>query len=201
MEPIIIKGCLRDHWEEVQAIQNIPFIYIISNGSKWAGDEEDDIEKLYQMLEDYSLDVHNQGSLTSDFWTDNPCEGIRNWEDKEIYGVVPKWVDGDRLYGVEGVTRFTGNFLYYSHVFWIDTNHVPSIQKLKKLISKNLEKVSSSSLFVGDESQKDREAKLSSAAAILGKAGGQSRSSAKVSASRSNGKLGGRPKKPIVILD
>lgn len=199
--PIVIKGCPRDRWEEVQAIQNKSFNYIMSNGSKWAGDEEDELDKLYQMLEDYSLDVHNQGSLTSDYWTDNPCEGVRNWEGKEVDGMVPKWLDGDRLYSVEGITRFTGNFLYYSHGFCIDTNHEGTIHKLKELISNNLDKVFSGVPFIGDELQKEREAKLSSAAAILGKAGGQSKSPAKVSASRSNGKLGGRPKKPIVILD
>jgi hypothetical protein len=36
--PIIIKGTPREKWDEVQTIQHQPFIFIQSNGSKWASD-------------------------------------------------------------------------------------------------------------------------------------------------------------------
>src|SRR5882672_8475198 len=69
-EPRIIKGCPRDKWEEVQAIQHEPFIYIQGNGSKWAGDVEDDVDKLLEVLAKYRLDYDRFGL---EFYDINPC--------------------------------------------------------------------------------------------------------------------------------
>ena len=127
-EPHIIKGCPRDKWEEVQAIQHEPFIYIKSNGSRWMGDEEGDISELLEVLAKHELDSR---MFNHDFITVDPCEGVR---DPHVYG---KWIDGPRLYECDGVYSFFGNFVDVSHVFNIDTNHKPTIDALLAAIEAN----------------------------------------------------------------
>lgn len=136
----IIKGCPRDQWESVQAVQGQPFIYIMSNGSKFAGEEQDDISVLMQMLKTHTLDPRFADPVYGHpFYTDNPCEGIRNpnWTHDSKRG-VPQFIDGPRLYAAECVVRFSGNFLTYSHVFTIDTNDQETIDELKHLIDANM---------------------------------------------------------------
>ena len=127
MEPKIIKGCPRDKWEEVQAIQDEPFIYIQSNGSKWMGEEADDIDGLVVMLEKYALDPS-----FDTFWCVDPCRGVKDPNRRGSF------IDGERLYRVDGVYDFFGNFLEYSHVFSISTNHKPTIELLTRLIDANV---------------------------------------------------------------
>lgn len=129
MEPRVIKGCPRDKWEEVQAIQHEPFVYIMGNGSKWAGEEEDDIDKLLEVLAKYRLDDR----LGPEFYTVNVCRGVRN---PDANG-TRQWIDGPRLYECEGVYRFCGNFLEISHGFSIDTNHMPTIDALVTALEAN----------------------------------------------------------------
>jgi len=126
-QPIIIKGCPsgpNGKWEEVQAIQDKPFIYIKWNGSRWLGDEEGDIEELAEMLRKHTLGDYGHYCV-------NPCVGV---EDPERRG---HYIDGPRMYRVDGVYSFSGNFLEYSHAFGIDTNHKPTIDLLVSLFEAN----------------------------------------------------------------
>lgn len=137
MEPIIIKGCPRDKWEEVQSIQHQPFIYIQSNGSRWAGEEEGDIAELLDTLAKYRLDYDRFGLS---FYTVNPCAGVSNpdalsWEPDSPTN--RHWIDGPRLYSCDGGVHFFGNFLEVSHVFSITTNHQPTIDALVAAIEAN----------------------------------------------------------------
>lgn len=124
MTPRIIKGCPRDKWDEVQAIQHEPFVYIMSNGSKWYGEEEDNIEDLLKTLDEHPLDPRFKSFITKD-----PCVGVP--------GKRGGYVDGPRMY-TASVTRFFGNFYTVSHVFQIDTNDQETIDALTKAIRKNL---------------------------------------------------------------
>lgn len=123
-EPHIVKGCQRDHWDEVQAIQHEPFIYIISNGSKWIGEEADNIDELLKTLAENPLDPRFKTFITK-----HPCIGVP--------GKRGGYVDGPRMY-TANVTRFFGNFYTVSHVFQIDTNDHETIAALTKAIRTNL---------------------------------------------------------------
>lgn len=130
----IIKGAPSEKWEAVQAIQNEPFVYIMSNGSKWAGEEEDDIATLLDVLTKYRLDYER---FDNEFYSVNPCHGVLNpnyiaWEKTE-----PHYIDGPRMYECDDVYRFFGNFLNLSHVFNIDTNDRETIDSLVKAIEAN----------------------------------------------------------------
>lgn len=129
----IVKGCPRDKWEEVQAIQHEPFIYIMGNGSKWAGEEEDDLPELLTVLATHPLDPRFET-----FYTINPCEGIKNpdycpWERGNT---EPAYLNGPRFYQCEAA-RFFGNFLTISHGFSIDTNDPATIEQLVAAIQAN----------------------------------------------------------------
>jgi hypothetical protein len=130
VNPHIIKGCPggpEGKWEQVQAIQHEPFIYIHYNGSHWLGDEEDDIESLAAMLREHPLrpDSFSHYSV-------NPCRGI---EDPNRRG---HYIDGERLYAADGVYHFSGNFYAYSHAFCVQTNHRPTIDLLCSLMDANV---------------------------------------------------------------
>lgn len=131
----IIKGCPRDKWDEVQAIQHQPFIYVHHNGSHWAGDEESDIAALLDMLANHTLDP--EWEKYSNFISQNPCAADDNpdWNYSSPDS-VPRWIDGEPLYAVP-VTRYFGNFYDWSHVFCIDTNHVETIAALNAAIAAN----------------------------------------------------------------
>lgn len=131
----IVKGCPRDKWEEVQAIQHEPFVYIMGNGSRWAGSEEGDISELLDMLAKHTLDVER----FKDFWSVDPCSAMDN-PDWHFGSELPRWIDGERLYAHDGVYRFFGNFLDYSHGFSIDTNDRPTIDALTNAIRLNVER-------------------------------------------------------------
>lgn len=126
----VIKGCPREQWEHVQAIQHEPFLYISSNGSKWAGQEEDDLDVLLYVLTQYRLDPERTDVIV------NPCVAVDNpnwtWASAE-----PRWIDGPRVYTYNPVVRFTGNFLNYSHGFSIDTNDPETIAILQTAIEQN----------------------------------------------------------------
>lgn len=131
--PIVIKGCQRDKWAEVQAIQSQPFVYIMGNGSKWIGEDPDDVRELLDALIKYSLDAERFNG----FWADDPCAGVDN-PDWTYENGKPRWIDGPRLYSCNGVVRFFGNFIEYSHGFSIDTNDAQTINELKDAIRANL---------------------------------------------------------------
>ena len=127
----IIKGCSGGKdgkWDEVQAIQYKPFIYIQYNGSHFPGGTQDvqDVEALIKMLCTYRLISYFSGRKA---YSINPKTGVQTG--------MGKWVDGPRIYACDGVVRFLGNFERYSHAFCIDTNHKPTIEALITAIRAN----------------------------------------------------------------
>lgn len=87
---------------------------IHSNGSKWAGDEQDSIETLLEVLAGpYVLDR------------------IFECDDDHAF------IDRD---DETGMVRFFGNFLELSHVFSIDTDEPATIAKLTAAIDANMER-------------------------------------------------------------
>jgi|SRR5579871_1613902 len=137
LKPIIIKGHSggpNGKWDEVQAAQHQPFIYVAYNGSEHVWDGKDDIEVLLQMLYHYRL---REGDRDSDCYTINPCYAANNEKWDGGHNGEPRWIDGERMYSCEGVIRFSGNFENYSHAFGIDTNHQPTIDALMVAIKNN----------------------------------------------------------------
>jgi hypothetical protein len=135
MQRLVIKGW--DKWDDAQAAQHEPFIFIQSNGSKWAGDEEDDIPELLDVLSKYAL---NFDMFDGEFYSADPCHGVSNpkycmWEGRDQK--EPAYIDGPRMYQCDGVYRFHGNFLELSHVFSIDTNDKETIASLVQAIDAN----------------------------------------------------------------
>lgn len=128
----IIKGAPCDKWEEVQAIQRDPFIYIMSCGSRWAGEEAGDIAELLNVLGKYRLDTKRFGH----FYSLDPCSWAYNSKWTPGCG-EPHYVDGERMYACDGVYRFFGNFEELSHVFNIDTNDPETIAALIAAIEAN----------------------------------------------------------------
>lgn len=123
--PTIITGYPSDKWDEVQSIQDQPFIYIMSNGH--GRNDPDDLQYLLDLFSREPLD------MTMPFITENPHISRREYdEDGES-----KWVDGDRMYEADGVYSFFGNFSNYSHVFNIHTNHRPTIRVFKEAVKAN----------------------------------------------------------------
>ena len=123
----IIKGDWCDRSNEVDKAQYGPFLYINGNGSHWAGSEESDLVDLYARLDSTELDP--RWEAYGNFITVNPCQGVRNpnycaWGGEE--SEEPEWIDGPRLFAVEPVVYFNGNFFQWSHGFSIYTN-VPDI--------------------------------------------------------------------------
>jgi hypothetical protein len=104
----------------------------MSNGSKWAGDEEDNIAELVDALGKYALDFDR---FPGNFRSVDPC----HWAYNPRYPATgePQYIDGARMYQCDGVVRFFGNFLEVSHVFHIDTNHRPTIDALVAAIDAN----------------------------------------------------------------
>lgn len=138
-KPIIIKGCSggpEGKWDEVQAIQHQPFIYVSYNGSEWVWEGKDDVAVLLDMLAHYRLSEHDRGS---DCYTVDPCYGVENpkWDRWNRESNEERYIDGPRLYACDGVVRFSGNFEHYAHAFGIDTNHKPTIKALMAAIAKN----------------------------------------------------------------
>ena len=131
--PRIIKGCPRDKWDEVQAIQHEPFVYIMGNGSKWMGEEADGIDELLKTLAEHPLDPRFEEY--GNFITHDPCVGVQNpnwtWGNGE-----PQWIDGPRMYESH-VVRFGGNFFEVSRGFSIDTNVPEIIERLTQAIRAN----------------------------------------------------------------
>lgn len=130
----IIKGNWNEKDVEVMAAQYEPFIFINQNGSKWAGQEQDDISELLNALEAYALD--SKYEEYGNFITVNPCAGIENPEWNWSNGKT-KYIDGPRLFDVDGVVMFNGNFLELSHGFCIYTNDQETINTLTKAIMDN----------------------------------------------------------------
>jgi hypothetical protein len=88
---------------------------IISNGSKWAGQPEDPIEKLYEVLETLDPSFEDYGNFIDE---------------------STEWL-GEDPYPGKKVVVFFGNFWKLSHVFNIHTDEPEVIEKLTRLIRAN----------------------------------------------------------------
>lgn len=99
--------------DEVAKVQTV----IFSNGSKWAGEEPDDVEVLKVKLERHTLDPRL-------------APFIQTPEQIEFIQPRPE---------LEGMTCFSGNFFDVSSVFSIYTNDPVHIAELTQLIGMNME--------------------------------------------------------------
>lgn len=126
----IIKGNWNEKDAEVRAAQSGPFVFISSNGSGRLGD----VAQLLEDLAEYPLDPTFE--KYGDFITLNPCEGVRNLEYRKVEG-ANEWIDGPRIFNVDGVVHFFGNFFGLSHAFSIDTNDAETINELTEAIRAN----------------------------------------------------------------
>jgi hypothetical protein len=132
----IIKGEWNEKSEELtQEVINQPFAFINSNGSKWAGENPDDIEKLLECLHEHTLDPDFE--KYGNFITANPCRAAHNPKWTGFDNKEPQWIDGDRLFETEGVVQFWGNFFDVSHCFCIYTNDKDTIYLLTDAIRHN----------------------------------------------------------------
>ena len=126
-----IKGDWNEKHEEVMEAQTEPFVFINSNGSKWAGQDPDDIDELLRVLAEYKLRPN-----LAPFVELNPCQGVYNpafrYDAKE-----PQYIAGPRLFKADGVVHFSGNFDKLSHVFSIYTNDPDTISRLTAAIKEN----------------------------------------------------------------
>jgi len=107
-EPVLFFGPPCDRWDEVEAAQDSPFLYIVGNGSPFNRDQR--LHTLFTALEKYRLDVERFG----EFWTVG------------------------RQFRVDGVLHFFGGFEDFAHGFIILTNHVETIARLQDAIRANL---------------------------------------------------------------
>lgn len=131
----LIKGNWPDSYSELMTVQHAPFVYIQSNGSHFAGTPPDDIDELLAVLAKEPLDpcFEHYGN----FWTVDPCEGVRNPNWNYQHENEPQWIDGPRIFAADGVVSFFGNFLNLSHVFGIYTNDPDTIRGLMGAIRAN----------------------------------------------------------------
>ncbi len=106
-------------------------VNIHSNGSKWAGEAPDAIDKLCEVLGEYALD--------------------RSWE-RYGAGVFITAPDPDSPVH-NGAHHFFGNFAKLSHVFNIDTDEPEVIERLTRAIRANQQ---TAEYLAQDEPLKDK---------------------------------------------
>ena len=95
---------------------------IVSNGSKWAGQAPDSLDKLIEVLDQYPLDrtFEKYGNFIH-----KSVKWGRNGKGPSPYPDAPN------------VVVFFGNFYGLSHVFNIHTDESEVIDRLTKAIRKN----------------------------------------------------------------
>lgn len=105
---------------------------IHSNGSKWAGEAPDTIEKLIEVLKENTIEER-----FFDKWEKDRHEKPSIW--KNLCPIsINEPSKGEGFYGdPEGSTIFFGNFEEISHVFRIATNDPTIIEKLTPAIKAN----------------------------------------------------------------
>lgn len=89
---------------------------IISNGSKWLGQQQASLDELFETLDKHVLDAT-----------------FKEYGDFINYN--PTWLDSAKKF--EGCTVIFGNFKDYSHVFNIITDDKFLISQFETAISKN----------------------------------------------------------------
>jgi hypothetical protein len=91
---------------------------ILSNGSKFCGEENDTIETLLDTLSKHSLDP--------------VFEKYGNFVNR-----TPKWLNSKSAEKYQGCTSIHGNFMGVSHAFNIITDEPELIEKINSAINKN----------------------------------------------------------------
>ena len=103
---------------------------IISNGSRWAGQQPAEVSELLNLLATEPL--RRVFEAYGNFIMPEPKHGVESYETGKL-----EYVDGDPIYPEAGVVRFWGNFETCSHVFQIDTSDPELIAKLTAAIRAN----------------------------------------------------------------
>jgi len=110
--------------------------WIKSNGSKWAGESVDDLDKLIEVLETEKLERRCFGIFEKEEKTADGTKVVRRYSRNPI-NENPRWLaPWDNLWP-EGTVIFGGNFENVSHVFNITTNEPSVIQVLTEKIKAN----------------------------------------------------------------
>ena len=113
---------------------------IHSNGSKWSGEAPDSIERLIEILKEYTIEERFFHKF-----------GVNKNNELDHNDIPYKWknlcpIDTDYKNSVfphfkdtieDGTCLFFGNFLEISHVFRIETNDPEIIEKLSTAIKAN----------------------------------------------------------------
>lgn len=137
--PHVITGAPLHKWNEVLAVQHEPFIYISGHETPRPGEHASTLQTLFDRLSDTPLDPRFEAF--GNFITLNPCLSIRNpaYQPSWFFGGnnAPQEIPGPRLFAVEPVVYFVGNFLHWSQVFSIYTNDRPTIDRLTFAIRAN----------------------------------------------------------------
>lgn len=125
-------------WAEWVALghdQRDPFVLINSNGSGCSGAFSQDLHGLLYVLAHTPLDPRFE--RYGNFITENPCIGVKNPGYIGAGCGQEPYIDGPRMFDVDGVVQFFGNFYLVSHVFRIYTNDAETIEKLTQAIRAN----------------------------------------------------------------
>ena len=91
---------------------------IIANGSNTYPYQKSTLSDLYRLLETYTLDPVFE--RYGEFVNRTPC-----------------WIDGETARKYSGASVIAGNFLSYSHAFYLITDQEELIRSLERLIEKN----------------------------------------------------------------
>lgn len=135
----VLSGAPIRTWHTGQAIQHEPFIYLSGYEAPRSGEFTSPLQTLFDRLSDTTLDPRFEAF--GGFITLNPCQGIPNpaYQPSWFFGGngAPECIAGSRLFAVEPVVYFLGNFLHWAQVFSIYTNDGPTIDRLTFAIRAN----------------------------------------------------------------
>ena len=122
-----IEGMLKEHGTVT---------WVQANGSKWAGEPVDDLDKLIEVLETEKLEKSFFGIFEKREKTADGTVIVSRWSRTPI-NENPRWLaPWDNLWP-KGTVKFHGNFERVSHVFNITTNEPSVIQVLTEKIKAN----------------------------------------------------------------
>ena len=107
-----------------------------SNGSKWAGESVDDLDKLIEVLETEKLGRRSFGIYEKEEKTADGTKVVRRYSRTPI-DENPRWLAPWENLWPEGTVIFMGNFESVSHVFDIRTNEPSVIKVLTEKIKAN----------------------------------------------------------------
>jgi len=123
---IVIKGDWRTKSDEVFKAQYSDFVFINCDC---------DIEPLIELLKTQPLDPSYE--RFGNFIKNDPCIGVTNPKWNYATKAEPQWIDGRRIFDVNGVVLIHGRFFRYSYCFCIYTNNMVLIKRLTDSIRNN----------------------------------------------------------------